>query len=96
MNARSLIMLIHIVIIAILFSLLPTACYRSQDEWTGFFYPDGNFFRERKEGPFSTKDECLRWARSQAKSLSDDYECGSNCKSSNGEGPMICEETVDS
>ncbi len=48
--------------------------------WTGSFYPEGDIYREIREGPFKTQEACDAWARSLAKNDTDEWECGKNCK----------------
>jgi len=75
--------------------MLCVGCDLMGQEWTGFFYPNGNTFNETRGGPFKSKEECLDWAVAQVRNPADDYECGKNCKPSSTGQLLVCEETVD-
>ena len=72
----------------------------SDDDWSGFVYPDKeNLFNHLELGKFETLDQC----RAAAWDLIDrsgwptvaDYECGLNCKPIEGYDVLkVCEETL--
>ena len=53
---------------------------RSAEEWTGFFYPYGQYDQPETGGPFRSKGDCLKWAKGKVHASTDEYRCGLNCR----------------
>ncbi len=70
------------------------------DAWIGFYtsYNDNGIY---KTDQFKTRDECERWLRNRQSESEEnpgpytDFECGKNCKLSDGEKIYVCKETFD-
>lgn len=72
----------------------------SEDEWSGFVYPDrNNLSRHQFVGVYGSLDDCRAAANAiirQAQWSSSDYECGLNCEPDEDLGGLlVCEETAD-
>lgn len=66
-----------------------------QDTWMAFYETPSSQLPGTRE--FDSKNDCLNWIRDQQLSPGDRYnfECGSNCRPSDGIGVYRCEETFD-
>jgi len=74
-----------------LFCLLGCSNPYPENKWIiGFYYPNGNYPKVIKRENFKSGDDCLAWAKKQAKNLTDKYLCGWNCMESEG-GPAKCQ-----
>ncbi len=73
--------------------------YFSAETWSGFLYPNKeDLTRHLETGPFKSLADCRSAAiisLSTTTTPPGDYECGRNCKTDRGLGPLVkvCEVT---